>query len=345
MALTTLRYLDFFPAENDNSGTTTGLLMDSADEKVAFIFRVRKTGTIDRISVPMRTVTVSDTLKLTLQTVDGSGDPTGTLYGGSAAQTFTPVTTVQNIVTMATGASATAGDLVAVVIEFNSFVAGNLNISYQNAGSYFPYMSHLTGGSWSKKVGMPGFGIGYSDGTYENVGAYPGLSSSGANVVAFNSGSTPNERALLFKLPFPARISGCSIMLAHSAGANFDIILYDFDGVTILTSLSVVANQMDSVSRDSAFFTFPTSIILSRNKFYRLAVKPTTANDVTIHELTFANVASMDSVPGGQNCYRSVRTSGGAWTDLTTTRPRFGLILNGFDNAAGTPHTAYNSLD
>ena len=202
MALTNFDYLEIAPAEYVNSATTSSFQCDAADEKVAFVFRVRKSGTINTLSIPIRNVTVSDTLRVSLQTVDGSGEPTGSLYGGSAAVTFTPVGTSQNVITLSTPATAVAGDIVAVVTEFDSYVAGNINISYFNAGCTFPYVAHLTGGLWGKAVCACGHGIGYNDGTWENIGAYPGLGSTGANVITFNSGSTPNERALHFKLPF-----------------------------------------------------------------------------------------------------------------------------------------------
>ena len=57
-------------------------------EKLAFIFVVPKTGTIDRVSFSLGTVTTDDSLDIGLETVDATtGAPTGSAYGSSAVAT------------------------------------------------------------------------------------------------------------------------------------------------------------------------------------------------------------------------------------------------------------------
>ncbi len=106
------------------------LLMDASGEKAAFIFKIPKSGTITEIGFRTGAVTTADTLKAGLYTVDTSNNPTATAYGGMVAGTqASPAANTWYAVALGTNCTATAGDVVAVVIEFNSYVAGNLNIS------------------------------------------------------------------------------------------------------------------------------------------------------------------------------------------------------------------------
>ena len=64
-----------------------GMTLDASGEKAASIFRVPKTGNIRTLRFRLGTVTTGQTLKAGLYTVDTSGDPTTTAYGGMAVGT------------------------------------------------------------------------------------------------------------------------------------------------------------------------------------------------------------------------------------------------------------------
>lgn len=323
------------------SVTFQSYLLDAAGEKKAFIIAIPKSGTVSKIGFKTGTVTTSQTLRVSLQTVDAAtGNPTGTLYGGSTAGTqASPASNTYYTVSFGTGATAVKGNIVAVVIEFDSTI-GNLNIDtvatiYANS---FPYCNHYTT-SWTKNTNIPLVALEYSDGSYADCGGYP---TSAVTYLSWNSGSTPDERALRFSLPFPSRLKG--VWFRGSVAGNMDIVLYQ--GTTVLISQSIDKDQTNQSGRYNKFY-FNTTYNLAANTVYRLSLKPTTVTNISVFtEFSFASQAILDSIDGGQQFYYSYRTDAGAWTDDTTKRYFMGLILDQFDDgtAVGGGGIVYGGL-
>lgn len=314
-------------------GTGSSFLLDAAGEKFAGVFQVPKTGNIDRIGFLTGSVTSSQTLRVTLQTLS-SGDPTGTLVGSSVKGTQTsPAASTFYEVTLGAVAAVTQGDFVAAVVEFDG-TAGNLNIqcSQLYQARLFPYCDHFTA-AWSKQDRCPIFSIRYDDGTYADILGMPAASFPST---AYNSGSTPDERALYFSVPFPTRCTGASLRMGCSGtSANFDVILYDSDGTTTLASTSVLAtNQRTTGGFDPCEYLFTSSATLYANTNYRISVKPTSANNVTLQEFTVNAAGMLDGVPGGSNWHLSTRTDAGAWSQTTTRRPYITPMLNLFQDGS-----------
>ena len=94
--------------------------LDAAGEKLGFIFSVGKTGNISKLVIRCGAVTTAETLKLSLQDVDlSTGEPDET---EDQSGTFTPVVNDWVEVTLGSSRAVTVGDLLAVVIEFDSTV-------------------------------------------------------------------------------------------------------------------------------------------------------------------------------------------------------------------------------
>src|SRR3989337_2191615 len=122
------------------TGTNAGIAnqvsvftLDAAGEKATTIFPIPADGNITKLGFRTATVTTGDTLKVGLYTVDASGDPTATAYKGMVAGTQAVLATEDNTyfnVTLGTQAtSVVKSDKVALVIEYNSYVAGNMVIT------------------------------------------------------------------------------------------------------------------------------------------------------------------------------------------------------------------------
>lgn len=334
MALVTFGELESLSVKNFGGTSLSTKTLDASTDKLAFVFQVPKSGNITKIGFRTGTVTVADTLKITLQTVDSNGDPTGTLYGGSALVTqAAPASNTWYEVTLGTPAAAIQGDVVAVVIEFNSYVAGNLSISIHADGPKFPYINQNDAATWTHQAGGIMMVIGYDDGSYPITNTLPitALTSQ-----AYNSGSTPDERALKFSFPVAVRVCGASIFVAPTAGSAFDVVLYDTDGTTVLASVSMDGDVRGgtAINRMAIYFTSP--VILTAGASYRLSIKPTNANNITVLEYTVNAAAYLEAIPGGTSCILSTRTDAGAWTDTTTIRPKQGLIIDQVDNGANS---------
>lgn len=330
----TLQLLPFLytSALEIQSTAFTSFLLDASGEKFAVVFRVPKSGNISHVGFRTATVTTPQTLRVGIQTLS-SGDASGSAYGSMTAGTqAAPASNTWYEVALGAAAAATAGDMVAAVIEFDSSV-GNLNIAgclSGSNGSLFPYPSLFTG-SWARTSAPPILTVKYDDGTYGIIGAWPVSGISAAN---FNNASTPDEKALRFQLPFPARITGYEAMLSvASNAADFDVVLYS--GTTALATASHDADNVSgtgSTRRIWGFFNSPQD--LAANTVYRLALKPTTANNITNVEFTFPSNASMASIFGGIEWYWSERTDAGSWSDTTTKRPNIYPLFDKFDDGA-----------
>jgi hypothetical protein len=315
-----------------HSISSTLCAMSASGHKCTLILRIPKTGNITTVGIRTGTVTTSDSLTVGLQTVDGdTGAPSGAAYGGMVAGVQAVV--ASNIfypVTLGTPASATGGGVAALVVSFTSYVAGNLYIAGVGTTDThsFPYMDRYDGAAWTKSVTPIIVTLMYDDGTVENIG--PAAYASVLTGTLYNSGSNPDEVALKFRLPFPYRVKGFwAVATASTAGADFDIILYDAADA-VLASVSFDGDQVGTTGSGSNFVQvfFNTPQVCQANQWYRLALKPTTASNVRRSQLSVYSAAYMDALEGGQNFIMSTRVNAGVWTDSTTDRPLMGLIID-----------------
>lgn len=306
-----------------NTGASSSLIIDAAGEKVAFCFRAPKTGSIDRLSFRVGSVTSSQTLRIGLETLDSSGDPTGTQYGGSAVGTqASPAASTLYEVTLATPASATIGDPIAAVIQFDSTV-GNLVIQCGANASWLlnnAYPGHYTG-TWAKPGRCPLLSVRYDDGTYHDIGGLPACA---FGSTANNSSSTPDEYGNVWNLNYPVEIRGLwAFVDSDNAG---DLVLYNSAG-TALETLSVAATPRQTTSLNAILF--PCSPRELPAGTYRIVLKPTTTSSCSLNYLDVLSLAHLDGMQGGQTMYSTTRTDGGAWTDLNTRRYQIGPSISG----------------
>lgn len=321
-------------------------LLDAAGEKFAVVLHAPKTGNIRKIGFRTATVTTGATVDVRIEQVDpATGDPNGSLFGVNTNVAHVINNADDNVwlttAALTADAAVTQGDLIAVVIAVPA--GANLNISElaedsTSNGPVFPYIDHFTA-AWAKTTRGGGamLALEYSDGSYVPI---PNCWAFGtATTDTFNSGSTPDEYALKFKLPFPARIKGCWAVIDQDG--DCDIVLYDSDGTTALLTKSMDKDvRADSAAR-CIYITFPGTADLAKDTFYYLSVKPTSVTNLTVYRLQLASAALMDAMEGGQNFHGATRTDAGAWTAVTTDRPMIGLMLSGFDDGAGGSATTH----
>jgi hypothetical protein len=299
---------------------TTGsrMLIDAAGEKATVVFRVPRTGTIDRIGFRTEDVTTAQTIRGGLETVDAAtGYATGTQYGGSAVATqASPAATTFYELTLATAATATAGDIIAAVFQFDS-TAGNLGIAAVNTlagiAPVFPYCATYTSATWAKWSVHPLLSVRYSDGTYSSIGTVPiGTYSDHA----VSSSTTPDEIGNYFVCPAPMRVSG---FLSNFQLTDCDLDLVLYEGSTARLTLSLDKDRAKSSAATGWHFT-PTTYDLRPGVGYRYVVKPTTTTACTVQSVPVSTAAMQDMLPGGAGHYRTERTDAGSWTDTTTSR-------------------------
>lgn len=318
--------------------SSTSYQINGTGHRIGWVFPVPMTGTITKAGVRIHTCATAVTSRIGIYTVDGSGNPTTTGYGGSATPygTFTPAANTYFEVTLGASCSATAGDTAALVVEFDS-TAGDMFVSGMN-GTTMTAMGYPNkfSGTWGK-VSFGGTICGhifYSDsgGTYPDIGIAP---FTGAVATAnYNSGSTPDEYALRVTLPFTARVAGIWHNFATAAGADYEAILYT--GTTAQATEAVDGDFAGGTTQHGIRHAiFPTPYTVTAGTTVRAAIRPTTANNVTYRRYTVFAANSEQSLGMPQGTCQSTRTDLGAWSDTTTIVPSIGLIIDQLDDGVG----------
>lgn len=350
--------------DNTVAPTMVGLTptMDSAIEFVAVVFQVPKSGTLDQFEWrQFAQVNAPDNgIRFSFQDVTALGSP------DNVEDQFAVVTVVgagiwltpANVMTdtgLAGGVKrvVTKGDWLACVVRFENFVAADsFTMAIMPAGGGYllqtaPTLNYCltsanSGTTWIKAVleGLPCFALKYNDGTYAELG-WPFIPALNINTRTFNTGTTPDERGLLFQVPFPCRCSGAWVRI--DIDNPVDIILYNASD-SIIASASLVAGKRSSTTGMNARINFNTPVNLSPNVNYRLAVLPTSASSIITYDFDVSNAALLTAIDGGSTWMSTERTNAGAWTNVNTNRPFMGIILDGFDDAASVGGGEHSSV-
>jgi hypothetical protein len=324
----------------DINGTTSidATALNDADNSVASVFMADKDGTVDRVGFSISAKTGSDaTVKYFagLVTVDASGHPTSTAYGGStpANPTQASLSTGWNWLTLVGNATMVAGDLVAVRIWHDGSstapTAANVTVRHaQRVGgqtSYnLPYADVFTT-AWAKAANLPISTYRYADGTVAN---HP-IVVLGATNTAFNTGTTPDETGAKFQLPWPAVCRGARVVVdvATPATNAFVVKLYDAaDGLLASATVPAATVAFNVASQVNVFWD---AVALAADTDYRLTVLPTTTDNTQISVLATPDTDSKQAIACGDRFGYTTRTDAGAWTDTALTVPMVGLWLEG----------------
>ena len=326
-----------WPGIANIANQSTTYVLDAAGEKAATIFQIPADGNITKLGFRTAAVTTGDTLKIGLYTVDASGDPTATAYKGMVAGTQAVLATEDNIyfnVTLGTQAtSVVKGDIVALVVEYDSYVAGSMVLTGLGSTIGFPYGDLYTA-SWAKQNTLLFATIEYTGGVYyPTLGIFP-VATAGTSNIAYNvDTATFDEYGIHINIPVPARAVGIWVVSAVAAGANFEAILYE--GTTALKTVTHDGDYASATTSKQFFLFFPTAQDLTANTDYYIAIRPTTTNNVNCYAFTAPSVAAAAQFHGGAGAYRVKRLNQGAWTEETTIIGQMGIILDAFSDGVG----------
>lgn len=316
-------------------------LLNAAASRAAMIFEIDYAGTLDWGEFRLGTVTAAPAngLRVSWQDLDASGNPDNVedeyrvITSGLTANTWiTPPGVMTNDGTDGgTKRTVTVGQKLAYVIRFENFIAGNSlqpqdgnSVTSLPGSNFYNAGSSNSGSTWTKNVANQIFALKYSDGVYRTINNGRIYPVSANNTRTYNSGSTPDERAVRFQVPFDCRVRGIQLFCNISAAA--DIILYDASS-NVLASSSVLNRAITTVGYTQVVFT--SSVTLDRNTTYRLSFKPTTTSNVSLQTMSVASSARLGSTSWGSNVYTSTRTDAGAWSDDQTEVINAYLVIDG----------------
>lgn len=290
-------------------------------------------------------------LRVGVQDVASTGLEDGTfdVYADLVPGTDTLTADIVNAPAMDTGTKTIAhGDLVAIGLEMTAR-GGTDSVTARrwNGAGARPYTSLDTGAGPAKNnSGPPRILILFDDGTvgFLGVETVPFVDET---VASFGSSSTPDEYALIFRVPAPTRIGSLYAQLQGVTQAldDFELILYSDPLGTPVAERTIVADA-DYLVTSGQHFEAPLSsdFDLLAGTDYAIGFRPTTTNTLGFSRISFStgNAALRACLPYGTNAYQASRSNQtGAFGSADTIRvPMFGFRLTGYDDgvapAAGT---------
>ena len=319
------------------TGTQT-VVIDANNEAAAFIFPAPQAGDITKLGFRTGSVTTGDSVIVSLQTLDATGLPSGTLVNAGATATQVVASSDDDKyfeVTLATPATVTAGQKVALVVSMPaSGTVGSMQImlSAVAVGGY-PYVANNSG-TWNKLATRGWIGsVRYSDGSYPYIPLlFPLADTTAANV--FNnitSATNPDERGNKFTMPMACTVSGLWYFNASNQAGDFDLKLYD-SGTTVLGSVSV-DGDLGNTSTTLAIHLFAGGPVdLRAGDVVRATKLPTSGTVATASFLMQSQAGVAGQYPYGSWVQHTDRNDAGAWNDVANRQDGIGLILAGMDD-------------
>lgn len=346
MSLVSCKGLLHVPNPITNVDGIAGTTLDATGERCGQVLMISKTGNIRNVWIRTGTVTKGDDLKISLQGVNSSGLPDGTIKGtGNAGYVVATINDSDDNkwagpFQLGVDVAVTQGETISLVVEWNSYTDGSLIIQLVSPilDKYNCYQVTditATPGTWLKSsTSHQCIALEYDDGTYMvgNIGAiYLG----GGTV---NVNSTPDEYGNLFQMPFPCRVIGFWI---YANLYYYDAVLTLYDASSkILANATIEADYRHGASPGYLEVFFDSdpaaNVTLAKDTNYRMVVASTSSDSISFRDLSVPEAAAMEVMDLGTSCYMTYRTDGGTWTESTTRRVCMGLILDQLDNGVGS---------
>lgn len=317
-------------------GDSYKIAMTAATHKYACVFPIPKSGELNGVSFYTGTVTTGDVLRVTLRGWDYTTgtSPLDVCY---ATGTVTISDTDDNVwksVTFDASSTTVRGSQACVVFEFDSYVAGNLELCRAQSPEILnAFTSYYNGTSWATDR-SPRILLDYADGGYN---------AHGLQFKSFDylTVSSPYERGIRWYVPYQVRIKG--IGFQGSAGTSGTVNLLDADNNVIKSVPAVSAGTLSWVGQSRYVAYFDTDVVLSSGTVYRFTIKPTSGNFM-VGRVIVPSSAYSSVLPGADQMYYTYRNGTGEWTDDPLTYLSIGPIINGIEGPStgtGTGETIY----
>lgn len=350
MAITTLgpHYLPSFIESNADSlsPSLSGITLNASGDRMGFVVTCPKAGTLDKFEFKTGSVTNNpdNGIRLSFQSIDAAtgfpdttqdqwSDITGTL----AANTWqVPAVMTDDGTTGGVKRTVTAGEQIACVIDFVSFVASDsfqidcLSVNTNNVYNQQYYTADASNGTYVKSGLRPNLALKYDDGTYATFPIPYGPWTVISNT-SLNTGTTPDEIGNVFQVPISCRILG--IWARCDINNSTDFILYDSGG----SILKTFTQDNDLTRSINGFYScyFSSSYTLAANTTYRITMLPTTATSNNLLNVTLPGSGYGTTHPLGTTWQYTSRANAGAFTDDNTKITYMGLIVDGYDTGSG----------
>ena len=281
---------------------------------------------------------------------DGTFDVKTTLVGGGGGLSGS----AWNIISLSAGSGSkdiTHNDLVAIVLDMTAragadsvaLTCGAAGFGGSTFGETARPAVMINTGSWARHSSWPNVIVTFDEGTRGWIDC--GVPFSAASTESFSDSSNPDERGLLFQVPFDCTV-GALCVHGAIAGANCDFTLKLYSDPTGTPaaisggSVSVVGDQIASTSASASWMQFPlpSYVSLSRNTDYGLALKVDSTTNFILNNATLGDTAYRTYFPGGTTMKKITRNNGsGAFTaeSPAVTIYQMGVRISQIHDGAG----------
>lgn len=311
--------------------TSANYKLSAANTRLAMVFPAFRAGTVTHVAIRVRAATTPQALRVGLYAVDTEGDPTTTAYGGSAHGTIAvPAANTIHEVALGTPATLTAGDVVAVVVEWDA-TQGDVDLAAYNssAGRDRGYAARYAGTSWSPDYRDLWHLLKFDDGAYAS--SAPMQDSTAVRNV--NSGTS--EYGLVLPIPFRCRAVGLYGFFAASAALAGSVVGRVYSGTTELASGTIDADAIfPAQGSGCSSWRLASPVTLDAGTYHLGLTSTLSGGSLTLYCPTVGANAHLDAFPAGRDCHQATR-SGGAWTDVATEYTPIGLVIDQIDDGTG----------
>lgn len=319
--------------------------LDHADEKAANIFQVPAACDLTGATVYVPVAASAPAYKMTLQSVDADGNPSGSVLATTAE--FTPSSSSTNALAFTADYTATAGQVLAIVVEYSSGTIGGSNkahfIDRQGTVKYItmPYvLSRNDAGTWGSRQfdSWPGITVQTSLTGRDCCGIF----STGDSTETISTGGHRYAQRTLIAdgedidlhvngFRFTGYVEstwGASVKAGcwNAAGAELASVVVDTDAQS---------RQMDA-DPNSRLYYFTSTLTISAGTVYYLGFEHNdggSADDLKIGYMKPGGLDGLKSWPGGASFYAS-KWDGSSWADDNTRRLCLNPILSSIHGTA-----------
>lgn len=324
-------------------GTAVSTLADAAGEGVAFIFIAEASVTVDVATFSVASVSGTPTLRATIEGVDASGNPDGTIVAGSSAVDIAGAAGLMEFTGL--NAALTAGTAYALRLQYLSgATSATINYSRNNTGSAsLPHVSTYAAGAWTKRdtatLGLLG-GLGLSTSSYLPWrGLVGGVTSTDT---VYTDASAVDEYGLRFTWPTPLRIVGLMAAMGGPASGTLHVVMTDSSGNDVGSTLKTYDTDLWAATSTEgiANLMLAAPFVTTANTVYNLSIKSTSAGNISLRRLNYTTNAQLGQLFSKDwfEVQRANATTGsGAWTENNTFCPLiFPLVDQGHDGSGGS---------
>jgi len=317
--------------QNDYHSMMFNVPVDGVIEDIGFFVYSKTTGTVY--------------YEVALKTLDGSGNPSTTNYGGSSGSVIAlPDFDVGwNWIALSQPGTGTSGNVAAAVIKrLSSSNTVALSVNTERVGIMGLPRGRTIGSIAVTDRGHPIMAV-----RYNNDFVY-GLPLSQFFSYLYDLNDNPDEVGAKFTIPIRSHVEGLLLNFYGDTNTSYYINLYDGSDDSILATTYVAdSDSMYGFSSDAKgktmFIFFDDEVWLEADQPYRLAIHSTSTTLRTrMCGAVFITGTYTYCLPEGDRWQLTYRQNSGSWTDIPSQVPYLALIGDqiSYDSGGASTGTA-----